>query len=262
MRRHVTGELVYYTFDSLHHSGTVTHAVSTRRGGLSPAPFDTLNLSRLVGDDEANVATNLQRLHDVLALDATTTVDASQAQADCVAIVDARHRGTRIAGVDALVTNKPGTPLLLRYADCVPIFFLDPVQRAIGIGHTGWRGTAMKIAAKTAQTMFDAFGTRPRDLIACVAPSIGPCCYRVGNDVIAQVRATFDDADDLLIAQPDGSIHFDLWQANARQLRALGVEQIETAAICTADHTGEFYSWRAERGNTGRFGAIIAIPNG
>ncbi|MEW5718796.1 MAG: laccase domain-containing protein, partial [Chloroflexota bacterium] len=88
-----------------------------------------------------------------------------------------------------------------------------------------------------------------------------PCCYRVGDDVIAQARAALDDADDLLRAQPDGSVHFDLWQANARQLRALGVAQIEIAQICTAHHPDEFYSWRAERGRTGRFGAIIAIRN-
>jgi YfiH family protein len=149
--------------------------------------------------------------------------------------------------------------LLLRYADCVPILFFDPVRRAIGVTHAGWRGTAIKIAAKTAQTMIETFGTHPRDLIACIAPSIGPCCYRVGDDVIAHVRAAFVDADTLLIQQTDGSVHLDLWQANARQLSALGIEQIEIAQICTAHHTNEFYSWRAERGNTGRFGAIIAI---
>jgi YfiH family protein len=119
----------------------------------------------------------------------------------------------------------------------------------------------MKIATKTAQTMLDTFGTRPRDLIACIAPSIGPCCYRVGDDVIARVRNTFVNADELLIQQSDGGIHFDLWQANACQLRALGVAQIEIANLCTADHTDDFYSWRAEKANTGRFGAIITITN-
>jgi YfiH family protein len=260
MQRHSGNDLVYFTFDSLRDSGVVNHAILSRHGGVSPAPFDTLNLSPFVGDDAANVVTNLQRLHAALALDATATVDASQAHADHVAVVDARQRGAHTPDVDALVTNAPGMPLLLRYADCVPILFFDPVQRAIGIAHAGWRGTVMQIAAQTAQTLFDAFDTRPRDLIACIAPSIGPCCYRVGDDVIAQVRAAFTDADELLSAQSDG-IHFDLWQANARQLSALGVEQIEIAHICTAHHTEDFYSWRAERGRTGRFGAIIAMTN-
>jgi YfiH family protein len=260
MQRHTTGDLAYYTFDSLRDSGALVHAISTRHGGVSPAPFDTLNLSHTTGDNAANVAVNLQRLHDALALDAMATVCASQAQADRVAIVSARHCGTCVTGVDALLTNEPSVPLLLRFADCVPILFFDPVQRAIAVTHAGWRGTVTQIAAKTVQAMRDAFGTRPRDLIACIAPSIGPCCYRVSDDVIARVRAAFDNADELLIPH-DGGAHFDLWQANARQLRAVGVEQIEIAQICTAHRTDEFYSWRAESGNTGRFGALVAMTN-
>ncbi|MEW5718505.1 MAG: polyphenol oxidase family protein, partial [Chloroflexota bacterium] len=171
MQRHNSNNLVYYTFDSLRVSSALVHAIATRRGGVSPAPFDSLNLSRHVGDDAANVATNLHRLHAALALDATATVDASQAQADRVVVVDTRQRGTRIADVDALVTNAPGVPLLLRYADCVPILFFDPIHRAIGVAHAGWRGTIMRVTAKTAQMLCDAFGARPRDLIACIAPS-------------------------------------------------------------------------------------------
>jgi hypothetical protein len=258
MQRHNAGGIAYYTFDSLKDSGAPIHAVSTRHGGVSPAPFDTLNLSHTAGDDATNVATNIQRLHDALALDAAATVSASQAQADGVAVVGARERGTVVKGVDALLTDEPNVPLLLRYADCVPIFFFDPAHRAIGVVHAGWRGTVLKVAAKAAQRMFDTFGTRPHDLIACIAPSIGPCCYRIGGDVIARVRRAFENADALL-PRMNGRVHFDLWQANAQQLRALGVEQIQVAEICTAHHTNEFYSWRAEKANTGRFGAIIAL---
>lgn len=261
MQRHCTGGLAYYTFDSLKDSGNIVHAISTRHGGISPAPFNTLNLSHMTGDDVANVATNMQRWHAVLSLNASATVSASQAQADRVAFVGAWHRGTCVADVDVLLTNEPGVPLMLRYADCVPILFFDPIHRAIGIAHAGWRGTVAKIATKAARAMFDAFGTRPHDLIACVGPSIGPCCYRVGDDVVACVRAAFNNADQLLLMQLDGTLHFDLWQANAQQLRALGVEQVEVARLCTADHTDDFYSWRAENTNTGRFGAIIAITN-
>ena len=260
MQRRTQGPLVYYTFDLLD-APNLIHAISTRHGGISAAPFDTLNLSRHVGDDAMNVASNLERLHSALELDLRTTIDASQAQADRVAMVGVEQRGTRVKDVDALLTNAPNVPLLLRFADCVPILFFDPVHRAIGIAHAGWRGTVMKIATKTAQTMFDAFGTQPRDLIACIAPSIGPCCYRVGDDVIARVRDAFQNADALLIQQNDGGIHFDLWQANACQLRALGVEQIEIANICTAHRTDDFYSWRAEKAKTGRFGAMIAMTN-
>ncbi len=258
MQRHVTHQVAYYTFDSLRDAEALVHAISTRHGGVSPAPFATLNLGHAIGDDDANVDENTRRLYAALALDATATVTARQAHGAAVAIVDARHRGARIANVDALVTNTPAVPLLLRYADCVPILLYDPKRRAIGLAHAGWRGTLGKIATQTVQAMRDAFGTRPRDLIACLAPSIGACCYRVGDDVIARVRVAFDDADALLIPR-DGGIHLDLWEANARQLRALGIAQIEIAGVCVAHHTDEFYSWRAEGGRTGRFGAIIAL---
>ena len=260
MQRTITNNLAYYTFDSLRDNGTLVHAISTRHGGVSPAPFATLNLSRYIGDDPANVAHNLGRLHDALGLDDRATISASQAQADEVVIVGAAQRGTVVQHVDALVTNEPNVPLLLRYADCVPILFYDPIHRAIGVVHAGWRGTVLKIAAKTVQKMIDAFGTHPRDLIACIAPSIGPCCYTIGDEVIKRVRESFDNADELLHST-NGHIHFDLWQANAHQLRQLGVEQIEIAQLCTAHHTDDFFSYRAENKVTGRFGAIIAIRN-
>lgn len=258
MQRHQPNGLAYYTFDSLLHTDGIIHAISTRHGGSSPAPFHSLNLSSAVGDHPSNVIANIARLHDVLALKESATVSASQAQSAQVAMVDAGDRATRIQNVDALITNAPGVTLLLRYADCVPIFFCDPVRRAIGVAHAGWRGTVAKIAAKTAQAMCAAYGTKIRDLRACIAPSIGPCCYEVGSNVIEQVDAGFRRADDLLISQ-NGAFHLDLWQANAIQLGELGIEQIEIAEICSADHTDDFYSWRRENKNTGRFGAIIAL---
>ena len=258
MQRRTIGNLVHYAFDSLPDSDTLIHSISARHGGVSPAPFHTLNLSRAVGDDPTNVATNIEHWHEALSLDASATVKASQAQADCVAVVGAEHRGTVLMDVDALLTNARGVPLMLRFADCVPILFFDPIHQAIGVAHAGWRGTVLKIATKAARTMFDTFGTRPRDLIACIGPSIGPCCYRIGDDVIAQIRNGFANADDLLTRRV-GATYLDLWQANALQLRALGVEQIEVAGLCTAEHTDDFYSARAENHRTGRFGAVIAI---
>lgn len=256
MRRHSSNGLGYYTFDAL--NGKIIHAISTRHGGVSPAPYDTLNLSVATGDAPTNVNSNIKHLHDALELDVSATVTASQAQADQIAIVGANHRGTRIKNVDALVTDQPNLPLLLRYADCVPILLYDPVHRAIGVVHAGWRGTIAKIAAKSVRAMQQGFGTRTGNVIACIGPSIGPCCYEVGDDVIAQVRAALDNAEALLLKQ-NGSTHLDLWEANAAQLRELGVEQIEIAEICTADHTNDFYSWRAENKDTGRFGTIAAL---
>ncbi|MCL4393739.1 MAG: peptidoglycan editing factor PgeF, partial [Chloroflexi bacterium] len=169
------------------------------------------------------------------------------------------QRGTIVRDVDALLTNQTGIPLMLRYADCVPLMLFDPVHRAIGLVHSGWRGTVAKIVSKSVRAMVDAFGTRPGELVAGIAPSIGPCCYRVGPDLTADVRRAFRPSDDVLIEQADGSVHFDLWQSNARQLRELGVGQIEIAGVCTAHRVDDFYSWRAENAKTGRFGAIVCL---
>jgi purine-nucleoside/S-methyl-5'-thioadenosine phosphorylase / adenosine deaminase len=254
MHRHSVNGLIYFTFESLQ----VTHAISSRHGGTSSAPFNTLNLSITVGDASSNVHSNIKRMHDAIALDQSCTVDASQAQADQIAIVDDRHRGTRIKHVDALLTKQPDLPLLLRFADCVPILLHDPAHRAIGVVHAGWRGTVSHVAAKSVQAMQQAFGTRTRDVIACIGPAIGPCCYKIRQDVISRVRMAFDNFDSILL-QHNGSTYLDLWRANAIQLRGLGVGQIEIAEVCTADHVDDFYSWRAENKNTGRFGAIIAL---
>lgn len=258
MRRIERGGTILYVSELLQPFADVTQAVTTRHGGSSPAPFDALNLSAHVGDDPARVRANLDHLHRALDLDAGATVDAQQAQADRVAIVTRAARGTRLAGVDALITNEPDIPLLLRFADCVPILFYDPAQHAIGLAHAGWRGSVGKVATKTVAAMRAAYGTQPQDLRACIGPSIGPCCYQIGADVRARVAQAFPASAELLIPH-NGSVHFDLWAANARQLRALGVGAVEVAAICTADHTHDFYSWRRERAHTGRFGAIIAL---
>jgi hypothetical protein len=257
LQRHATNGVCYYTFDRLSGFGNLAHAISTRHGGVSPAPFQTLNLSRTVGDDVKNVACNIERLHAALGLDVWAMVTASQAQAERVAIVRRDHRGSRIVDVDALLTDEPGIPLMLRYADCVPILLFDPVHQAIGVVHAGWRGTVAHIGSKAARSMFDEYCTQPRDLIACIGPSIGPCCYVVQQDVADQVTASFAEPDDLLI-QRDATTYLDLWRANERQLRDLGVDQVEVAELCTADHTSDFYSARAG-GKTGRFGAIIAL---
>lgn len=258
MQRKQRGELAYYTSDSLEYTGEVTHAISTRHGGVSPPPFHTLNLSACVGDTAVNSQMNQSLLFKALGLYACAGVDAGQAQGDQIAIVGTADRGTQIQNVDALITHSPDLPLLLQYADCVPVFLYDPKRRAIGVVHAGWRGTVAKIAAKAVQAMCDAFGTEIKDVRACIGPSIGPCCYQVGNEVIAQIRAAYHRTDDLLL-QHDGSIHLDLWQANTRQLHQCGVEQVEVAQLCTSHHTEDFYSWRAEKRCTGRFGALIAL---
>jgi YfiH family protein len=258
MLRNELNGTVFYQSEALCAFPGLVHAVTTRHGGVSPAPFDSLNLSAHAGDSPENVQENLARLHSALGLEHGATVDASQAQADRVARITTNERGTRIQMVDGLITNVQGIPLMLRFADCVPILFYDPTHRAIGIAHAGWRGTVAKVVTNTVNAMREAFDTVPADLIACVGPAIGPCCYEIGNDVLERVNTAFPESSDLLLHR-NGTIHLNLWEANALQLRALGVEQIDIAGVCTSDHTTDFYSWRREKAHTGRFGALIAL---
>jgi YfiH family protein len=162
-----------------------------------------------------------------------------------------------------MVTADAGLFLGMRFADCVPILFNDPVRRAVGLAHAGWRGTVSNVAGSVAQTMIDDLGCRPKNITAMIGPSIGACCYQVGEDVIQAVETVLPqksstDGDTQLFSHHNGRhAHFDLWEANHRQLEAAGVEQVIVAGLCTACHSDRFFSHRAEHGRTGRFGVVI-----
>jgi YfiH family protein len=154
--------------------------------------------------------------------------------------------------------------LSLRFADCTPIIVYDPAHHALGVAHAGWRGTVSKIAVALVEAMSDAFGSEPAALIAGIGPSIGPCCYEVGEEVIAAARTAFEreverrDGWPLLFS--DGAAtYLDLWSANRVLLEWTGVRQIETARLCTACHRQRFFSHRAEAGKTGRFAMVAAL---
>ena len=168
-----------------------------------------------------------------------------------------------IAKTDALITDEPGLPLLLCFADCTPILLLDPAHRAVGIAHGGWKGTVRRIAAKTVLRMQREFGTRPEDVLAAIGPSIGPCCYEVGPEVERQFQEAFSGHEAALFSHPDavGGTHLSLWAANRLQLEEIGVlrEHIDEARTCTACHHEDFFSYRADGGQTGRLGAVIAL---
>ena len=169
------------------------HGLSCRRGGVSEAPWASLDLGLHVGDDPAAVIANRRRYLAALGLDASQLVTPEQVHGEAIARVGSREAGRgalsyadSIAQTDALITDEPGLPLLLCFADCTPILFLDPVHRAVGIAHGGWKGTVRRIAAKTVLRMQQEFGTRPEELLTAIGPSIGPCCYEIGPEVEQQ----------------------------------------------------------------------------
>ncbi len=259
LRRERHNGLAYYRFESLIPHPNVVHGVFTRMGGASAPPFDSLNLGGSVGDDPQAVAENYERLCATLGIRRGDVATAYQQHTDRVAVVGPDDRGRVIPATDGLITDAPGVFLTLRFGDCVPLLLYDPVQRAIGLAHAGWMGTVQLMARRVVEAMGAAFGSRPSDLLAGIGPAIGPCCYQIGEDVAKLVRQAGDDWPALLRVRPDGSMHLDLWEANRRQLAAAGVERIEVAGLCTACRHDEFFSHRAEGGQTGRFGVVIGI---
>jgi hypothetical protein len=238
----------------------LTHAVFTRQGGCSPRPWAALNLGGTVGDDPQRVHENRSRALVALDRDPESVYDVWQVHGIDVAIAEApRLPETSHLQADTILANAPGTTLLMRFADCVPVFLHDPVRKVIGIAHAGWMGTVRGTVRYAVEAMQARFGSKPADILAGIGPSIGPDHYEIGPDVAAQVRQAFGQSASGLLQEHSGAIHFDLWAANRLVLEQAGVEQIELSGLCTACHLEDWYSHRAERGRTGRFGAIIAL---
>lgn len=259
LQREENNGLLYYRFPSLTAYGEVLHGVFTRRGGVSRPPYHWLNVGRSVGDDQRAVDANHDLICRALGIQRGDIATAYQVHSANVAVVGPEDRGRVAFQTDALVTNCPGVFLMLRFADCVPVALYDPVRQAIGLVHAGWKGTLSQATRKTVETMVEAYGTRPADLIACIGPSIGPCCYQVGENVVKLVNGVFPHQPQLLGRQGDGSFYLDLWEANRLQLAALGVHRIEVAGLCTACHNDEFFSHRADHGRTGRFAVVMGL---
>jgi polyphenol oxidase len=259
VKRRQTSDVAYYTFAALDEYGEIVHAVTTRHGGVSAAPYHTLNLSKGLGDDPAAVEQNMRRTCAALGVVREHVISPNQRHTANVCRVSEDDRGHVCSGYDALITDRPGVPLLLRYADCTPVLLYDPPHHAIAVIHSGWRGTVQGIASAAVAAMAEAYGSRAADLVAGVGPSIGPCCYEVGPEVVDAVRAAFGQPEGLLPEQPSGRRHFDLWAANRRWLLEAGVRRVEVAELCTACHTADFYSHRAEHGHTGHFGALMEL---
>ncbi len=259
MRKVAASEgLTYYQFEMW---PRLTQGIFTRQGGVSKAPWSSLNLGGNVGDEAPAVRHNHLLMYGTLGVDAARACSVWQVHSADVILVDGPVQGRRwLALADAMITDRPNTPLSMRFADCVPLLFHDPVQGVIGMAHAGWRGTVQGVAANTVRTMTTAYGCKPQNVMAGIGPSIGPDHYQVGEEVVAAVLQYFGSTDGLIRRDPDdGTAYLDLWAANRLDLERAGVEQIEIAEICTATRTDEFFSHRAEKGRTGRFGAVISL---
>ena len=254
----------YFTFESLSEGGLV-HAAVTRQGGVSPEPWASLNVGGTVGDEAQRVLENRKRAFRSLSCSFESLYDVWQVHGKDVVCAQApRPPETPHLRADAILTDRSGVTLFMRFADCVPIFLYDPARKVVGLVHAGWQGTVQRLAADAVRVMQDAYGSQPQDIRAGIGPSIGPHHYPVGPEVVLRVQDAFgQDAAGLLCASNGGKenfgVQFDLWGANRLILESAGVRQVEVPEICTACHIEDWYSHRGEQGRTGRFGALIAL---
>ncbi len=249
--------VTYWQFETFPTTG-LQHGVMTRHGGVSAAPWDSLNFAwKSVGDTEINVRENVRRAHTAIGTDPARAVDRYIAHTNRIWHVNEQHLGLEAPFMDGFVTKTKNLALVLTFADCQPILAYDPVAGVLGMAHAGWRGTVGGIAGALIAAM-EAEGSRPQDIIAGVGPAIGACCYEVGPEVAAQAYQWHGGAHWLAAGNGERP-HFDLDAANEAQLHHAGVRHIEQAGVCTACHTETFFSYRAERPVTGRFAMIAAL---
>lgn len=236
------------------------HAIFTRKGGVSIGQYTSLNQGGTVGDEKENVVENRKRAFDFCNKEIESIYDVWQVHSTTVICADrSRASDEPHQKADAIFTDNPEITLFMRFADCVPILLFDPVKIIVGIIHAGWKGTVDNIVGNAIDTIQDKYQVNPGNLIAGIGPSIGPDHYIVGDEVRAQAETTFGINSSQFLVQENNHIHFDLWAANKFLLREKGIKSIESAEICTACHLDDWYSHRAEKGATGRFGALIAI---
>ncbi len=240
----------------------VTHGIFTRAGGVSPAPYAGLNVGGTVGDSVANVRANHALMYAALQVPGELAVTTWQVHgADVVTAHAPLAYRKWHARADGIITDRRGLPLVMRFADCVPLLYHDPAHQAIGLAHAGWRGTAAGIASAMIRAMQASFGSRPEDVQVVIGPSISQEHFQVGEEVVAAFERRFGKAEGLVRRDLEGRAYVDLWQANALELMSAGVRQIHihTMGLCTFAQSDVFFSHRAHGGRTGRFGVVICL---
>lgn len=255
------GFIKYYTFPIFDNQGVI-HAVFTRHGGFSPEPWKSLNFGSSVGDDLVRVIKNREAGLSAVNLLPRSVYDVFQVHSDEVVATDRPLLSNEThLKADAIITDNPDVTLMMRFADCVPILLFDPVNRAIGIVHAGWKGTANQIVKNAVFHMADEYGAKPEDIFAAIGPSIGPDHYMIGSDVAEEIYKSLGDESDQCIVKLKGNIFLDLWKANHLILNNSGVKNIEISAICTHCNLKDWFSHRGENGKTGRFGVVFRLQH-
>ena len=263
---HNRNGLVYDTADGLSAFGGIRHAFTTRLGGVSPTPFDSLNFFERNGDTVENVRKNYQLLGEAVGLDMSRAVGNRQIHSDLVRFIRAEDAGKlmydeRPYDADAMLTDVPGIPLVAFSADWCTILLYDPTCRCVGAIHAGWKGTALGIALKTLVAMMSAYGADPRTIHAAIGPSIGECCFETDADVPEAIRAELSESADRFIEKRGEKYHVDLKRINRLWLLRGGLDprNIEVHPECTMCHPERYWSHRRLGPRRGGQIAVIAL---
>lgn len=261
--------VVYLTFPEYKKQDWLWHGFSTRIGGVSEGDCASMNLSFSRGDKEEHVQENYRRIADAIGFPVESIICSQQTHTTNVHLVTKADCGKGViyplgyTDVDGMITNEPGVVLATSYADCVPLYFVDPVKKAIGLSHSGWRGTVGKMGKVTVEKMQEVFGTNPKDIIAAIGPSICQNCYEVSEDVAEAFRAAFDSEfhDALLYKKESEKYQLDLWKANEFVFLEAGIlkENIFLPGICTCCNPTFLFSHRASKGKRGNLSAFLGI---
>ena len=263
------GEIVYLTFPLLEKTGLVKHGFSTRMGGVSEGIFSSMNLSFYRGDKEECVYENFQRMAEALGTRTEHMVFSDQTHTTNERVVTKEDQGKGIhrpldyQDIDGLVTNEREIMLVTVYADCVPVYLVDTKHKAIGLCHSGWRGTVGKISQETLRVMKESFQTEAEDVMAAIGPSICQDCYEVSEDVVLEMEKSFgrECMGELAYAKENGKYQLNLLRANELALLQAGVpkQQIQTTDICTCCNSRYLFSHRATAGRRGNLAAFLEL---
>lgn len=251
------------TYPLLEKTEFVTHGFTTRMGGVSEGYCSTMNISTTRGDAPEAIEENRKRLARALGVKVEDFTYTHQTHTTNVAVVREEDRGKRFMETDGMVTNVPGICLVTFYADCVPLYFVDPVHRAIGLSHSGWRGTVGRMGQVTLEKMKEVYGTRPEDVYAAIGPSICQDCYEVSGDVIEEFQKSFSKSvwPQLFYKKENGKYQLNLWKANQLVLTEAGVaeQKIAVTNLCTHCNPEILFSHRSTGVKRGNLSALLAI---
>ena len=233
----------------------IRHGFSTRAGGVSEGPLESLNLGLMVGDEDENVEENYKRFCETVGVNMSNLVTAYQEHTDNVKIINSPGLGLDdpISGVDGFITNRSGIPLMVRFADCQGVLMFDPENSVIAAVHSGWRGCAKNILGKAVKMMVDGFSSDPSKILVGISPSLGPCC--------AQFSDPFNELPESMHKYISEDNKVDLWQCSIDQLKEIGVllENLEILEVCTKCNNKKFFSYRGGNKKTGHMGAVIEL---